>query len=233
MNVLVVSDLHVGSPYCRREALLAFLRALPPEADLVLNGDVLDRGARQFTELDEAILEQLRQEASRRRVVWVAGNHDRRRRIPNEGRIERSESFRIGNRLLVEHGDRFDRVFRLARPLARVVRALYRARVRLGGPKGDISAYRRVWLFFYAILRRHMMHNAARAARAAGCEAIACGHSHYAETCWVGKVRYLNTGAWTEWPAYGVRVTDREITWGPVVGQPAGDGRNSGRLESA
>ena len=45
MHFSVVSDLHLGSPYCQDQAFLRFLATLPTDSALILNGDILDEAA--------------------------------------------------------------------------------------------------------------------------------------------------------------------------------------------
>ena len=42
MNAIVVSDLHIGSPFFLQNGFEQFLRKVPKECELILNGDVLD-----------------------------------------------------------------------------------------------------------------------------------------------------------------------------------------------
>jgi UDP-2,3-diacylglucosamine pyrophosphatase LpxH len=65
---------------------------------------------------------------------------------------------------------------------------------------------------FYAYLRKSVMLNAVNYAAENGFKAVTCGHTHYAEEQFVNGIRYINTGAWTEQPAYYVSVTETEMT---------------------
>jgi UDP-2,3-diacylglucosamine pyrophosphatase LpxH len=40
---------------------------------------------------------------------------------------------------------------------------------------------------------------------------VTCGHTHYAEDVVIDGIRYLNTGAWTEAPAYFLHLTADQI----------------------
>ena len=65
--------------------------------------------------------------------------------------------------------------------------------------------------FFYKVLRKNVLTNAVKCAIANGYEAVTCGHTHYAEDVVFNSIRYINTGAWTEFPAYFVQVTKENI----------------------
>jgi UDP-2,3-diacylglucosamine pyrophosphatase LpxH len=51
------------------------------------------------------------------------------------------------------------------------------------------------------------MVNAVRSASQNGLQAVACGHTHYPEDTVIHGVRYINTGSWTELPAYFIKIT--------------------------
>ena len=40
-----------------------------------------------------------------------------------------------------------------------------------------------------------------------GIEAVTCGHTHYPEDLVLDGIRYVNTGAWTEFPAHYLHIT--------------------------
>lgn len=75
MSMAIISDLHIGSPHCYRDGLLSFLASLAEDDVLVLNGDVRDRFSRRLGDDDQAVLSAIEQEADRRRVIWLEGNH--------------------------------------------------------------------------------------------------------------------------------------------------------------
>jgi UDP-2,3-diacylglucosamine pyrophosphatase LpxH len=52
-----------------------------------------------------------------------------------------------------------------------------------------------------------VMTNAVKCAMENGFEAVTCGHTHFAEDVIFNGVRYINTGAWTEFPAFFLHVT--------------------------
>lgn len=217
MDLVIISDLHLGSSYCVRDEILKFLRQLPDGPDLVLNGDVIDRWAKELSPEDEEVMALLRDECTRRRVVWLSGNHDRRRRIQcPTGDIEFAQNISLEGRLFISHGDGFDNMVSYGRPITATLRWLYRIRVKLGGKPMHVAAYGKKWPRLYNIIRLHVLYNAVKFALRKGYPAVTCGHSHFAEDTMVKGVRYINTGAWTEMPAYAVQVTDSEIKFEQV-----------------
>jgi UDP-2,3-diacylglucosamine pyrophosphatase LpxH len=45
-----------------------------------------------------------------------------------------------------------------------------------------------------------------------GFEAITCGHAHHPEDRVFQGVRYINTGAWTDYPVFYLLVNEKEIS---------------------
>jgi len=80
-------------------------------------------------------------------------------------------------------------------------------RVRLGARPVHVAEYAKNWKAFYRVLRNNVMRNAVNCAVENGFEAVTCGHTHFAEDILLNGVRYINTGAWTEFPAHYLYVT--------------------------
>lgn len=208
METIVVSDVHIGSKYFLRDRFLQFLRGLPPEATLVLNGDVMDAVHRPVSAPDRPALNRLREESFRRRVVWVYGNHDEGFRLDDPGRIEFQPSFSIGKRLFAAHGYDFDNVMPRHRVFVALFRILHRTRLALGAEAVHVAQYAKKWKVLYKILIENVLENALEFAQENGYEAVACGHTHFAQDTTMEGIRYFNTGAWTERPVFCLQVLD-------------------------
>lgn len=208
---LVLSDLHLGSRFCRHEALAACLDGLPAETALVLNGDVVDRIHARLPPPHTAILDRLRDASWRRPVIWIYGNHDAGYRIDPPGRIHFANDAIIANRLYLAHGHGFDAIMPAYPWFLQAFRRLHHLRVALGAEAVHVAVYAKRWDRLYRILRRHVQRHAVRHAHRHGCASVACGHTHFAEEQVADGVRYINTGAWTERPAYGLWITPSEL----------------------
>ena len=53
--------------------------------------------------------------------------------------------------------------------------------------------------------------NAVKCAMENNFEAVACGHTHFAEDLFFNGIRYINTGAWTEFPVFFLHVTSDQM----------------------
>lgn len=115
-----LSDLHLGSPHCQAEELLACLQQLRCER-LYLVGDILDlwwirRRRLCWSATETAIFERLRRlPGSGTELIYLPGNHDQPLRgLVGQmigGAVVRRRAIHTtadGRRLLVTHGDEFD-----------------------------------------------------------------------------------------------------------------------------
>jgi UDP-2,3-diacylglucosamine pyrophosphatase LpxH len=221
MSTVIVSDLHLGSRHCRGEEFLQFLAALPAGAALVLNGDVVDRWQQALPPRHQAVLDALRAESFRRRVVWVRGNHDERFVLADAGRIEFAPSVVVERGLWVAHGHHFDLIMPRHRLFIVLMRVFHRLRLLLGADAVHVAHYAKKFAWLYGVLRRHVIRNAAWQARLLGHAAVACGHTHFVEETVQDGIRYLNTGSWTEPPLTRLWADGGILRLEPALDNPA------------
>lgn len=212
MNAIIVSDLHIGSRYFLYDHFDRFLRNLPQDDDLVLNGDIIENPSQKLVSPHQQILDLIVQESYRRKVVWVRGNHDNGYAMDEPGGIYFRPFYAIGNRLLIMHGDDFDEVMPRSRPFMMAFKFMHRIRVKLGAKPVHVAHYAKKWKLFYGVLRKNVMMNAVRCAKENGYEAITCGHTHYPEDVLFDGVRYINTGSWTESPLFYLSLTKNAMS---------------------
>ncbi|UCH22531.1 MAG: metallophosphoesterase, partial [Deltaproteobacteria bacterium] len=110
MNVIVVSDLHIGSRYFLCEVFELFLNRISEDYELVLNGDVLDNLYTKLPPPHQRILDLIEQFSYRQKVIWVRGNHDNGYVPKGFGKVYFKQIHTIDRRILIAHGDYFDGV---------------------------------------------------------------------------------------------------------------------------
>lgn len=208
MDLCITSDIHLGSPHCPLALFEAFLDHLPPLATLVLNGDTVDHSRRPLPPAHQAMLDRLLRESHRRRVVWVAGNHDEALRPAGSDKVEFTAEFVIPGTLCVLHGYYLHRYIPGYEPLVILIKAVHRLRILMGAEPVHIAQYIKRWTLIHGILCRYVRSNAVGHARKNGFPMVVCGHVHHAEDQVVEGIRYVNTGTWTETPQWCLRVTD-------------------------
>ena len=217
---IFISDVHLGSRSCRAELLLDFLARVDAR-HIFLVGDILDLESlsRSFywpTSHAEVVYALLRKAREGTRVSYVPGNHDAAFRhlagqsvAGIEVHRELMHTTADGRRLLVLHGDEFERLVRCNPILKSIGARIYGwllgandllnfvAR-RIGLP--DSSFARRLKMqsekaaSYIARFERIVAHAAARR----GVDAVVCGHIHHASKRRVGRILYCNDGDWVE-----------------------------------
>ena len=123
MNVIVVSDLHMGSRYFHAGAFEDFLKKLPKDHELIMNGDVIDQPYMKLNPSHREILDRIKQISYTQKVVWVQGNHENGYMPTNLGQIEFQPRYSLDNRLLITHGDDFDTIMPRSRIFMKVIQA--------------------------------------------------------------------------------------------------------------
>ncbi len=211
MRTIIISDLHLGSRYFQLALYDRFMDGLPDDATLVLNGDTVDAVHRDLPPAHRSALDRLRAESRRRRVVWLFGNHDDTYAMDDPAQIEFRKDYSIGKRLYVAHGFDFDNVIPYHTIFVHLFRAMHQVRVLLGAEAVHVAQYAKKWSALYRVLRKSVAMNAVEHAKESGYSAVTCGHTHFMEDVTLDGIRYINTGAWTERPAYYVDVDDVNI----------------------
>lgn len=221
-RTLWISDVHLGTPGCKAEALAEFLKSTPCD-HLYLVGDIIDgwRLQSQFfwrQEHTNVIRRILTKSKRGTRVTYVAGNHDEflrkfvgfklemgNIRLVNEATHVTAD----GRRLLVIHGDQFDVITRYHKWLALAGDAVYgatmtasgwlnRGRAVLGLPYWSLSAFAKKHVKTAVNIISDFESSVARECRRRGFDGAVCGHIHHAEIREIDGVTYHNSGDWVE-----------------------------------
>ena len=222
VDVLVVSDVHLGAACSRATELNAYLKSIDP-ARIVLCGDIIDLWEIRQGFWPEAHMKVVRRilkfALSGIPVHYITGNHDGalRHYSPFEmGKLElvdRLEMTIAGRKTLFIHGDAFDAVIRTPRWVTWLGTLSYDALVKVGTALNRM----RQWMdqppvslaqMFKRNLPSAQRHIAryeevvAHAAARRNCDTVICGHIHLAAqrqfVCDGREVQYLNSGDWVD-----------------------------------
>ena len=215
-----ISDLHLGTPGCKADYLLDFLRH--NECDqLYLVGDIIDgwqlKRRWYWPQTHNDVMQKVLRKARKgTRVTYVVGNHDEALRqflgysfgeIPI---VEEAEHVLAdGRRLLVVHGDRFDAVVQRAKWLALLGDQLYvlilqanhwynHLRARFGLGYWSLSQYLKQRAKNAVSYISDFETAVAREARERGFDGVICGHIHQAAIRDIEGILYCNDGDWVE-----------------------------------
>jgi UDP-2,3-diacylglucosamine pyrophosphatase LpxH len=215
VDVLVLSDLHLGTSHCQAEALERYLATVAP-ARVVLNGDILDlrdmKPGSWPASHGRVVARLMRFAADGLPVHYITGNHDAALRGYTplcSGSLQLCDELVLecdGQRTLVVHGDGLEHSV----PMHWILRKLgcwayYSAR------RCDLLAQRLGlrWVHLVRTLQGHARvarhisdyeEACARFAHSRGFAVVVTGHIHCARSRLValpaGSVRYLNSGDW-------------------------------------
>lgn len=223
VDVVVMSDLHLGTTGCHAQELVNYLKSISPQI-LILNGDIIDvwQFRKHFFPLThmQVIKEILSLATKGTRVIYITGNHDEA--------LRRYTHFDVGNIQLVDkmvmeinghlcwifHGDVFDNTTKgSAKLLAKLGCHGYNLLIRFNRLLNhflQMMGYEKMSLFKSVMSRvnkavikiNNFEQTAAEIAIEKKYEYVICGHIHEPQMRVVenenGKVTYLNSGDWVE-----------------------------------
>ena len=217
MNAIVVSDLHIGSQFFLHHDFEKFLENIPEDYELILNGDIIDDPKKELMPPHKRILHSIGQISQRQKVIWVRGNHDNGYARNGFEHIHFKTSYTIENKLLISHGCDFDEIMPRSQIFIKYFKLIHDIMIKFGSRPVHVASYAKKFELLYKVLRDNVMKNAVNCALENGYEAVVCGHTHYPEDRVYNGIRYMNTGAWTESPAFYLQMTGNQMTLNPIV----------------
>lgn len=217
-----ISDVHLGSPSCKAEFLVDFLKYNHCEK-LYLVGDIIDGWKLQSRFfLPQSHLNVVRRVLTKAKrgveIIYVTGNHDEFLRKFTEYeltmgniRIVEEDIHETADKkkFLVIHGDGFDVVVRYHKWLAFLGDQAYsfliwvnnyfnRVRHLFGYEYWSISAYMKLKVKRAVNFISHFEELLVRECEKRGLDGVVCGHIHKAEIKDLHGKSYCNSGDWVE-----------------------------------
>jgi len=222
VDLVVLSDVHLGTYGCHANELLRYLKSIKPRR-VVLNGDIIDMwqfSTRYWPTSHMQVVRHITGLMTKQtQVNYLTGNHDEMMRKFKGFRIG---NFRIDNKLLLRlngkrawifHGDVFDVTMKHARWLAKLGAigydllillnlAVNRISERLGYGRISLSKKIKDSVKSAVSFVDNFESTAAEIAADNGYDFVVCGHIHKPVikeiTTEKGTVTYLNSGDWIE-----------------------------------
>ncbi|GIV32219.1 MAG: UDP-2,3-diacylglucosamine hydrolase [Saprospiraceae bacterium] len=217
-DIVVISDVHLGTYGCHAKELLRYLRSIQPST-LVINGDFIDMWnfrRRYFPTAHIQVIQRIIElAASGTRVYYLTGNHDdalRRFSGTSIGNIHLCDKLvlQVNNqRIWIFHGDVFD-VFMRYSPLVaqlgsvgyewliRFNRFVNKWRQRFGKPRMSFASKVKMRVKEAVRFVHDFERTAIELAQRKGYQYVICGHVHIPQIRTFGDVCYLNAGDWVE-----------------------------------
>ncbi len=224
IDIIVISDVHLGTYGCRAKELLHYLKSVKPKV-VVLNGDIIDIwqfSKSYWPKSHMKVIKHLMNWLSKGvKVYYVTGNHDEMLR-KFEG--FKMGSFQIVNKLVLEldnnekawifHGDVFDVTMQHSKWLAKLGAVGYDSLIMINSLANWISerVFNKGKLSFSKKLKNSVKsavkfinsfeQTAADIGICNNYQYVVCGHIHHPEMRLIeqenGKIMYLNSGDWIE-----------------------------------
>lgn len=222
VDILVLSDLHLGTYGCHAAELLRYLKSIEP-GKVILNGDIIDMwqfSTRYWPNTHMQVIKHLTSWMTRNtKVIYLTGNHDEMLRKFAGFRLG---SLQIENKLLLTiqskkawifHGDVFDITMKNARWLAKLGAVGYDFLIllntfvnfilqKVGFEKISLSKRIKDSVKKAVQFIDNFERTAAGIAIDNGYGYVVCGHIHKPAmkviTTEKGSVTYLNSGDWVE-----------------------------------
>ena len=223
VEVVVLSDIHLGTYGCHAKELVAYLKSVSPNV-LILNGDVIDGWAfskRYFPNSHMAVLSEFFKMMKKgTQVIYITGNHDeflRKYTDLSMGNLFLTDKYLLeieGKKHWIFHGDVFDHTTSgSAKFIAKlggmgydwlilVNRAINWILEKFG--KGKVSLSKKVKNSVKKAVKfiGDFEKKATEIAINNHYDYVICGHIHQpADKIWTtekGSVHYLNSGDWIE-----------------------------------
>ena len=220
VEIVVISDVHLGTYGCHAKQLLTYLNSIEPK-HLILNGDIIDVwqfSKRYFPKSHMQVLKKIVAFAAKgTKVTYITGNHDEMLRKFTDTEIG---NISIVNKLVLElddkkawifHGDVFDASIQNAKWLAKlggydllilINRFTNWMLVNLGKERYSLS--KRIKNSVKTAIKyiSNFEKTATDLAIENGYNYVICGHIHQPKNEIVetkkGKTHYLNSGDWVE-----------------------------------
>ena len=222
VDVLILSDIHLGTRGCEAGCLVKYLKSIDPKL-LVLNGDIIDIwqfSRKYFPAAHWSVIREFINIASRGiPVYYLPGNHDDslRQLIPFKfGNIQLEHKLLLeldGKHVWIFHGDIYDGSITHGRWLAKIAGRCYdsiivfnrfinRIRKKLGLKPTHFSKRLKISVKSAVQKVSNFEEKAIETAIDKGYDFVACGHIHRPQIRDVetdkGKLTYLNSGDWME-----------------------------------
>jgi len=222
IDLLVISDIHLGTYGCHSKELLKYLKSIKPKV-VVLNGDIIDMwqfNKRYWPKSHMSVIHKLIKWVSKGvEVYYITGNHDEM--------LRKFAGFKMGslvidNKLLLDlngkktwifHGDVFDVTMKHSKWLTKLGSHGYDLLILINAfcnwfsvkmGKGKISLSKNIKNSVKQAVKfiNDFEKTTADIAIANGYDYVLCGHIHHPEMKTIvtdkGQVEYLNSGDWIE-----------------------------------
>ena len=224
LDILVISDVHLGTYGCHATELLHYLKSVKPKT-VILNGDIIDIwqfSKRYWPKAHMKIIKHFMEWVTKGvKIIYVTGNHDEMLRKFTGFKMG---SFKIVDKVILEldnekkawvfHGDVFDVTMQHSKWLAKLGAAGYDTLIVINSivnfisekifKRGKVSLSKKIKNSVKSAVKfiNSFEQTAADIGISNKYNYVICGHIHHPEIREIeneeGKIIYLNSGDWVE-----------------------------------
>ena len=219
-KTIILSDIHLGSPYCQIEKVNKFLKHSSARK-IILNGDIIDGWSlkRQggwkpdYMKFIRILLKRIEQKGVE--VIYARGNHDDILEcfipVTFGGLRVVEEHIHQGRKgkYLVIHGDIFDSVTQNTKWISVLGDVGYQLLMAMNRLYNRYRSWRGKEYYSLSKKIKSKVKQAVsfisdfeteveKLARKRGCQGVMCGHIHTPDNKMIGDIHYLNSGDWLE-----------------------------------
>lgn len=206
VDIIILSDLHLGSDISRAQDLLKVLGRYRFKT-LILNGDIFDNSnSKRLRNEHWEFLSYLRELTDAgKEVIWVAGNHDRFAKdffsLIGAQTCTEYLFFHNGRKYLVIHGNQYDKFLIKSEFMSNALGSSYQMLQKLSGKKQRVSRVMKRGYKKWLRLSPRVVKGAVQHALARNVDVVICSHTHQHMRTESNGVVYMNTGCWADKPA--------------------------------
>ena len=224
LDILVISDVHLGTYGCHARELLHYLKSVKPKT-VILNGDIIDIwqfSKRYWPKAHMKIIKHFMEWITKGvKIIYVTGNHDEMLRKFTGFKMG---SFKIVDKIILDlhnekkawvfHGDVFDVTMQHSKWLAKLGAAGYDTLILINSvvnfisekifKRGKVSLSKKIKNSVKSAVKfiNSFEQTAADIGISNKYNYVICGHIHHPEMRLIeneeGKIIYLNSGDWIE-----------------------------------
>lgn len=222
VEIVVISDIHLGTHACKATKLLNYLKQIQPKK-IILNGDIIDSWRFSRSYFPKSHLKIVRQFLKflekGTELIYITGNHDEVMRnlsgisVLNLKIVNQLELNLNGSKTWIFHGDFYDLIIHRHKWLARLGAALYGLLTITNKLINKlIKTLGRKEVVIYKSLKERINKHPEKltkfeekviaSAQKKGCSTVICGHIHKPALKHFKQenqlIQYINCGDWVE-----------------------------------
>lgn len=215
-HTLILSDFHLGTKVSCSKRAITLLKSFQFKK-LILLGDIFeDLDFNRLRESDWEFLSLISKLSKKSKVIWIEGNHDKGL-AKIFASFTGSRVYKVyrwkyqGKKYLAIHGHQFDNFLIENTFISLLANQIYNLIQFIDFKDRRVSRFIKAKSKGWLRLSKKVANRALLFARLQNVDYIFCGHTHKATKKKKGKIRYYNSGCWTDTPSTYITLDSKKI----------------------